>query len=154
MSPTRYECRRPADNVDKFWQYAITEEITGSYQLVIEWGRRGTVGQRQVRYFSTREAAGLFVSAKLSEKLAKGYLPCRKDSPSVSSFDSDPITARLKAAAESASRLARMVAAVSRPEPKESERRARTTAGPDKAKKGAPGAVAPLTGVRRIRLRD
>ena len=59
-------CKEESHN--KFWRAKRT-----GYDVLIEWGRVGTAGQRQEKSFSSEWEADHFINGKRSEKARKGY---------------------------------------------------------------------------------
>jgi len=62
------------DQSNKFWQYDVNENM-----VKIKWGRIGGSSQEQTKQFPTTSQLDNFISKKVSEKLAKGYIISDKD---------------------------------------------------------------------------
>ncbi len=64
-----------AENSNKWWRAQIEAkaQATGQYIVVVRYGRVGTIGQSQLKTFSTQGLADYYMGKKLGEKIRKGY---------------------------------------------------------------------------------
>lgn len=72
-----YSDKNRGGNSDKFWQVEYVDNRppswSGAWEVIVRWGRRGTMGQSQVRMFKTRDEMKKWLDKKVREQLAQGY---------------------------------------------------------------------------------
>lgn len=62
-------------NSNKFWQVTYDDDPnTPSHKVLVRWGRRGTTGARQIKYFQSYEAMKDWISMKIRSQLNQGYV--------------------------------------------------------------------------------
>jgi len=60
---------------NKFWSIQLTPTVTsGTFDVMVRWGRIGSVGRNKLFYFSNLGLARRFIRAKIGEKSSEGYV--------------------------------------------------------------------------------
>jgi curved DNA-binding protein CbpA len=60
---------------NKFWSVQLTPTATsGTFDVMVRWGRIGSVGRNKLFYFSNLAMARRFIRAKIGEKSSEGYV--------------------------------------------------------------------------------
>lgn len=70
----------PTQQMARFYSIGIEPTLFGDWAMVCQWGRIGTLGQRQSQGFTTHAAATAAAHAVLTRKRHRGYrTPAERD---------------------------------------------------------------------------
>ena len=72
MEALLYDLRaiNPDKNVNRFYKISSGKNLFGEWEVILDYGRRGTQGRRRSHAFSTQEEAQTFMKQKLKTRLA------------------------------------------------------------------------------------
>jgi predicted DNA-binding WGR domain protein len=74
--------RDPDRNMHRYYALQVLPTLFGEWTLTAEWGRIGSTGQVQHRFFPDEAAATVALERRLQGKVRRGYCP-RSHGPDV-----------------------------------------------------------------------